>query len=86
MYYFLNDYKKLFLFLIFIVILLLCIFFFTFLAIILLPIFIILFLIKKYFIKNKPFYDVERENYYNFQKNKDSFIDAKYTKDDEKEL
>ena len=85
MYFFLNDYKKIFLFLIFLSILLLSVFFFTFLLILVLPIIIILFFLKKYLIK-KADYGFDKHNYYKINENKNSFIDVEYKKDDEKEL
>ena len=85
MYFFLNDYKKIFLFLIFLSILLLSIFFFTFLLILVLPIIIILFFFKKYLMK-KSDYGFGKQNYSDIKENKNSFIDVEYKKDEEKEL
>ena len=83
--YFFNDYKKIFLFLVFLVFLLLSIFFFTFLLILALPIMIILFLLKKYLIK-KTGYKFDNQNFYDIKKNTNNFIDVEYKKDEEKEL
>ena len=83
--YFFNNYKKIFLFLVFLVILLLSIFFFTFLLVLALPIIIILFLLKKYLIK-KTGYKFDNQNFYDVKKNTNNFIDVEYKKDEEKEL
>ena len=85
MYFFLNDYKKIFLFLIFLGILVFSIFFFTFLLILALPIIIILFFLKKYLIK-KSGYRFDNENFYDVKKNTNNFIDVEYKKDEDKEL
>ena len=85
MFFFLNDYRKIFLFLIFLGVLLLSIFFFTFLLILALPIIIILFFLKKYLLK-KSNYEFDNQNIYDNKKNKNNFIDVEYKKDEEKEL
>ena len=85
MYFFLNDYRKILFFLIFLGILLLSIFFFTFILILALPIVIILFFLKKYLLK-KSNYQFDNQNIYDIKKNKNNFIDVEYKKDEEKEL
>ena len=83
MYFFLNDYRKILFFLIFLGILILSIFFFTFILILALPIVIILFFLKKYLLK-KSNYQFDNQNIYDIKKN--NFIDVEYKKDEEKEL
>ena len=85
MFFFLNDYRKIFLFLIFLGVLLLSIFFFTFLLILALPIIITLFFLKKYLLK-KSNYEFDNQNIYDIKKNENNFIDVEYKKDEEKEL
>ena len=83
--FFFSDIKKIFILLIFLLILFIGLFFFTFLAVIILPTFIVIFLIKKYLFNNSvPRF--KRNGYDDMKNENPTFIDVEYKKDEEKEL
>ena len=80
---FFNQFRNIFLILIFLSILFLILFFFTFIAIIIIPIIIVLFIIRKCLKANNLNKTTMKDNTYN---NENNFIDVEYKKKEEKDL
>ena len=79
------DLKKIFIFILVLLIIFLSIFFFAFLALIILPSLIMFFIIKKLLIsKNK--YNVNSAEGYSHKENNQNFIDVDFKKKDEKDI